>query len=308
MTGKNFLKRLLPVLFLIMPLGIAPVFSQPVGGLSALASAGDRFPCKRVIDFYRRAPEVYLGAMWKTFGARRRCWKRVLSLPKRATLQIYISNEVARKKGNASSYELLPQLSIREYNEKLESKDPATIRKVSRTMRRIRRFCDRNLKEGDRCLLALGLESQFTRKALGVLVDLAEQNGFRNEDTIHNPSSVAAYQARGSAGIIERHAGRGAARLFYDEREPAERVIITFDGIDPSFCSRRERTSLDRISPAEVRLVVDYHRNRARYIGAWCGVWQGLTADSRIAPDPRSRRFIVPRRSLKRWAIVFGYR
>jgi hypothetical protein len=271
--------------------------SQTTVGVSALASASPRFNCRPLLRYYRRQNEVYLGALWASFGRSRRCWKRVIALGKPTTLQIYATNENCRKKGNCFKGEFLPTVSVGELERRTLSGETRTGSQWVRLFRSIRSFCDGNLEGESRCLLALGLESQWSRKMTNKLVELAAFAGWSSEYVVTNPSINAGFQGRSRAGLRERHVT--TRKLFFPARDSG-REIITLDGVAASYVCNR--WAGDEISEEQLRESIRRNcRSKTRYFGLWCPEWQGLSGDSSVAPPPRSRKPSVNYRSLFRF-------
>jgi hypothetical protein len=279
-----------------------------VYGFAALASAGKGFDCAPMLNFYRKAPQVYHASMWQTFGKRRACWKKIFSLNKKVHFQVYISNEVCRKKGNCASYEVLPDLSVKELNLRLEKNDKAVLRFYKVKSEFIRNKLNLWKKAEDKIYLSPGLESLFTRLALKNLVSALEKGGWDRNEIIHNPSEVSNFRDAGDAGRLEWHNSNHTSGMRYERIaiEP-KKFNFTFDGADPDFCNGGRTGLSDRISEANLRRTADFYRNRARFVGFWCSNWQGLSGDSGSAPDPRNRKFVVDHRDFERFRLIARY-
>lgn len=271
---------------------------EAVYGLTMLASGHKEFPCEKMFTFYDAAPSIYHGTLWQTFGSNRLCWQRLFNDEKRVHLQFYLSNEVCRKKGNCAPYEFFPSLSVEEYNRALESSDPSVLEELREALAEILKFCEEEKKELDECLIAFGLEDQFTPEALLVLTKLAIQTGWQYEQIVHNPLGN---RDVGSSYALERH-----GRVLGETTLPPARLYHTFDGLYSDLCSG-EGPNIDPISEQELQLIGDYYRDKARFVGFWCPEWQGLTTDSAAAPLPRARFPHIDSHTLDSFRKLAGY-
>jgi len=276
-----------------------------IGG-AFLASGHKRFPCQKIMPLHKASPNAYHATMWQTFGpsntsAGNRCWRKYMKSmeSKPHTLQFYLSNEVCRRKGNCYKQELNSKLSVSEYNKKLCNGHRKTLKKVKKRMNQIKDFCGRYGNVNTNCLLAVGLESQFSECAAKKLVDTAIGEGWDRKKLIHNPVHNAPYLQTGGAYYYEQH----NTSLHFPSGIAQSRRIITLDGIDPNYCKDaqgREGIS-DRISAPDLQSWTDNNKNRVSYLGYWCSVQQGITGSTATSPDPRKRSPYVASRDINKF-------
>ena len=256
-------------------------------GVSFLAAMHEDFPCKRIRRMVDSSPRPYLGVLYGSFGDSTKCLERFISASgkKHHTLQFYLSNEVCRRKGNCYSQELEHDLTVSAYNKLVCKGRRGTISRIKKRMLDIRRFCDEKGSEKTRCLLAIGLESQFSRCAAQKLVVLAKESGWHKKEIVHNPVPGTNYQGDAGAYYVEYH-GRSLRSAY-----PPERTIATLDGIDPDFCrDKNGRQGIsNRITAQDMQRWTDSYKDRASYLGYWCSVHQGITGDSGTSPNPKER-------------------
>lgn len=193
-----------------------------------------------------------------------------------------MSNEVCRRKGNCFDHELASDLSVSEFNQQIIQKKKA-YKQAKKIARKSLKFCERYKKAGDKCLFAIGLESQYNEKAAKALVEMARSVGWPEASIVHNPVNISAFQGFAGAHYLEHH---GLKRVQF---APASRSIVTLDGVDPSFCNRGRPGIPNTVSKAELREWRNYYRNNASFIGYWCSVHQGIRGDSAVSPNPRAR-------------------
>lgn len=289
LTGTITKFLILSVLFS----GVAVAENAAIGG-AFLASGHVKFPCKRILPLHKASPVAYHATMWQTFGisntsAGNRCWRKIIETmgEKPLVLEFYISNEVCRRKGNCYSQELNHRLSVSQYNKKLCDGHRRTVRKVKRRMTEIKSFCGRYGKETTHCLLAIGLESQYSECAAKKLVSLAKGTGWGDHQIIHNPVGGAPYLKTAGAHYVEHH----NTGLHFPASLPTNRRIATLDGIDPDFCHDKQgREGIDnRMGETALQGWTDVNKTRTAYLGYWCSVHQGITGSTTSSPDPRKR-------------------
>jgi hypothetical protein len=280
-----------------------PCRGETTFGHAALASQARNFPQAALSQWDEAAPAIYHATLWGTFGADRAYIKSILRGDKPATLNVYVSNEVCRVKGNCARYELMPELSTAQLRHALERGDDYVIRQFSQKFRDIRNFCEVNRNEHTRCLLTLGLESIDSRRSLRVKVKAAIRAGWSLKQLVFNPKSTSPFRDVGSAWFLELHGGG-----LYSFRTSPGRSIISLDGTDPRFCNGGRPGIPNQISESQLRRWSDYYRNRTRYAGYWCSVWQGIGGgDSANSLEPRLRTPRVDGSDISRLLEIAGY-
>lgn len=245
-----------------------------------------------MIRWHRRIKgEVYHASLWRSFGDSKRCYKRLFALKQPVTLEIYLSNEAGRRNHTLEGADLIPWASVGIYNEMLES--GAARHYVKERALEIKTFCEAYRKPKDRCLLALGLESNFTRKAAQAVARAVKQAGWAYRETVYNPAFGS--QNPNVAYYHEHH--------FLQHPDTTDRrSIVSLDGNHLDIC--RGQSNFNKISSAELRYWLN--GNRVRYFGAWCPMWQGNGQRG-----SRAKRILTIQRSelsefLELWRSVYG--
>jgi hypothetical protein len=277
----------------VLLLAVQPVEAQTLGG-AFLASGNSRFPCSKVVKWHKRiGGEVYHATLWRSFGESKRCYKRLFALKQPVTLQFYLSNEAGRRNRTLESVDLLPALDVFTFNALLETGARAVISRVQSRAASIWAFCEAHTKQGDRCLLALGLESNFTKGAALAVAKAVKSAGWHYRDLVYNPAYF--YRGTDVTFYYEQHS-------LQQSPVSAKRTIISLDGNHFHKC--QGRSNYDQISTAELRYW--FNTNRVHYFGAWCFGWQGNGQCGR-----RSKRaFSVGKSELNQfleiWRSVYG--
>lgn len=293
-TTKRFSGKILAFLkasiIVLAFLGSIPsAFADANVGMAFLAAKNKRFPCDQLLEFYKGAPHPYLAILEGSFGSSSRCVRKFLKASKSRphTLQYYISNEVCRRKGNCErrgSYELMGSYSVSQYNKALEQKNRKVVKAVKKRAKKILRECRRNGSPNTKCLLAIGLESQFSERAAKALVQIAMSAGWQSEQIVHNPVHMAPYHGYAGAYYYESH----GVRHTKPTKDPS-RNIVTLDGDDPSFCNKGRPGISNQVSFSDLQRWTERHRKRTAYIAYWCSVHQGIVGDSGTSPKPHLR-------------------
>lgn len=283
-------------LIVLLLLSISSAKADTTIGGAFLASTSPKFPCERALSFYKKQPKIFHASLWQTFGVDRSCAERIFKLPQRVIMEWYVSNEVCRRKGNCYPYEVAPNYSVSEYNKALEQKKKGLTQKLYLKAKEIKDWCDAHKKPDDKCLLTIGLESQYTEKAAKSLIKIAKLAGWAQGELVHNPVGNAPYQGFAGGWWIESHG-------LHIPSSPASRRIVTLDGNNPAFCDPRGKDS-SGVSFPELRDWVKRARKSSTYAALWCGLHQGLNpgTSTQSAKHPRGRD-IVFTKAHRRWMV-----
>lgn len=270
-------------------------------GFAVLALQHDSTPCKPIVKYARKAPAPYLSFLLDSFGTSKACARAYTKAAAGKThfLQVYLSNEVCRRKGNCAPYEFLANLSVGEYNSRLERGDSRVITRVVKQARKAHQICEGVKNDRTKCLLAIGLESQYTEGAARAISEAAVSAGWPREALIHNPVNTGPYQGYGGAHYYESHG-------LHAPTKERSRGIVTLDGETPDLCPPGGATIGSRISNEGLQSWSRSYQARAAFIAAWCPAHQGLRADSSVAPKPRSRVLRLRARDFTTWLRVAG--
>ena len=294
------MKTLLVTIAIIWSLlSVVPVRAETNFGWALLAMQHKDFPCRPVDIYIKAAPHPYVSVLYGSFGTKTKCLKRFTSMSskKKHTIQFYMSNEVGRRKNNLASYEFLPNLSVGEYNKKLERNNRRVVKKVKRQSKAIKKLCSSISNTNTRCLIAIGLESQFSKGATKRLVNILKEE-WNVENIIHNPVEQAPHHGRSGANYYESHG------LFAVPRGPASKNIVSLDGATPDLCPGGGIIIGDRVSDAAMRGWAARYRRTTAYAGNWCPMHQGLRLDSGVLGHPRQRLPRVTNREFVKWNSI----
>jgi hypothetical protein len=276
---------------LVLLLWILPtIVSAQTFGFVMLASGNKHFPCATVLKFYAtKLTEIYHATLWAGFGKDNTCNKKIFALPKPVTMEFYLSNEACRRKGNCEAVDLLPWLNISAYNKALE--DGTARRPVKKRASEILAFCRQNKKEGDKCILSLGLESNYTKGAAQNVSKYVRAAGWKRGDLAYTPTWGCLDP---SIAYFHEHHG-----LYIDEDVPARRSIISVDGNTLDFCKQDGKSNYDKISSTELRNWLK--QSRVGYFAGWCPMWQGSgQSGSRL-----QRTYTIPRIELSEFLEIW---
>jgi hypothetical protein len=295
------MNKIILAIFVLLLSNIA-VAEEAKFGWAMLALQHKDFPCKKLDPYINKAPHPYVSVLWDTFGDSNKCLKRFLKKSKNKphTLQVYMSNEVCRRKGNCRSYEFLPKLSVGEYNKRLANGHKKTFKAVRKKATEIRKFCESTGNHNTNCLIAIGLESQFTKQATKALVNQVKLAGWADDKIIHNPVNVGPYHGLGGAYYYESHG------LWADLREGQERSIVSLDGTRPDLCGSSGEFSGDRVTDKDMQKWRDHYKTRTSFAALWCGPMQGLTTSTVAAKPARQRSLWVRSESINRYSELMG--
>jgi hypothetical protein len=209
-------------------------------------------------------------------------------------MQLYLSNEACRRNGTCERADLLPELNPWQYEQLLlgESNYPQKYEIVRRAGARVLKFCESVARPGFRCLIGLGLESNFSHEAARWLRWVLIFDGWERDQIVYNP--------------VDDRPDSGAVAYWHEHHElrsdvNAHRQIVTLDGWDSDLCSGG-KFGLHTTSAELVRrwlLGGNYG-----LFAAWCPGWQGLPA--RPGQLRAVRDFKLHSVDLRRWAKLFN--
>lgn len=252
--------------------------------------AGTKFPC---ISF-----------LWSTFGTRKAALKAFLKGNRNRphVVKVHATNEVCRRFGVCvPKADFLARMSVNTYNKKLASGNKKVKKKLRKLYREIKKTVEGLGNKNTRIVLSLGLESQYTKKAMQNLTAIAKEQ-YAEFNIVHNPVKNAPYHGRG---------GYPAIMLEFHGLQPnasETRYTTSDDGFRPDYCGD-EVGGINgvQLSDASVRFRYTKHSGRAFAIGCWCAAWQGLqSGDSSHIKPPRQRDIRASRRVLDRYIAVSG--
>lgn len=271
-------------------------YAETVTGGAFLATRSPHFPCRPVLRWYKKQNKIFHATLYQSsFGASDRCLRRIAALQQDVTLQLYLSNEACRRNRTCERGDLLPELSTFEYEQLLLGE----LWPVSQSQKRLKAvrdaassaltFCESVRRPGFRCLLALGLESNFNLEAARILRWMVIFDGWEREQIVFNPVA----DSPAAAGVSYWHE-------HHSLQSDSKRQIVTMDGNDTAgMCSGAE-FGLQRISAESVFRFL--RGETVAMFGAWCPGWQGQPKGG-----PRRLRDLVVRwNDLKRWRKLFN--
>ena len=257
-------------------------------GVSFLAAQHKDFPAKRAFNkVFCDIENPALAFLWGTFGIRTDIIKRFYRCAENGVLQVYISNEVGRRKNTLYKGEFKRRWSVHKYNQKLEKMSFLTKRAIHRRVRRIVRACEPHMQGGDVLLLCTGLEDNMTNKAARNLVEAIRE--ITPHEIVRNPVGNNPQQSRAGADYLELHDAKPGVVLH-------RAGVWSNDGVDIDY--GQPRPLPNHVSASSMRTALRQSRtiNGARYL--WIAEQQGLYGDSAHAGRPRSRRIRVTNQSL----------
>lgn len=238
------------------------------------AHAGKHFDCLSYLD--------------STFGTSKRALRAFLKNAKNRPhiIKVHASNEVSRRYNNMSIGDFMRGVSVADYNEKLASGHAKTKKQVINLYKRIRKEVSELGNSKTRLILSLGLESQYSKKAVQNLILYAMEAGFETKNLIHNPVKGAPYHDR---------AGYSDLILEYHGLQPSKGrpYTVSDDGFRPNYCGPEiGGISGVFLSDAAVQSRYTSHSSSAVAVSFWCAANQGLQRDSNASIKPPRQRTI----------------
>lgn len=157
-----FLITLIPIFFF----NISTARSQPAG-VSAYQIMSNRWTqeqCQYLNLALTYFEKPAIAVLWGSFGKNYSCLNSVVNLfGPDLTVIIAFSNEVGRRNRKLTKLDLLPKLSMIEYNKALHRRDRRAVRAIKN---RIKEILDYTLQHPEvNWMISIGLESNFDKRA-----------------------------------------------------------------------------------------------------------------------------------------------
>ena len=245
--------------------------------------------CKHVLRNYRGLDVKVLAFLWDSFGTDKtnlKRWYRVCD--EFSITQVYLSNEVDRRKNRTDKNNLLYTMNPGDFNRALENKDKPTMKAVRKRAKEIYDFHQQYGK--GKLKIALGLEHQMTQKALNNMA-AAVRKVAPGVELISNPVHVGPYTGKGDCDILEFH------RVTH-KSEPKGKYVAATDGYDicPDQCGRN--ISGDTINTSNLVKVIKKFR-KSEYFLLWHSSFNSLSADSQFVPPPSERESAISKSCIR---------
>lgn len=254
-------------------------------GISYIATLSEHFPCQQALSSFKGVEKPALAVLWGSFGNN---YENLLSLVaglQNPVLEIYLSNEVARRKNDMYSGDLLPGLSVNDYNSALVQKTPEVIQAVSGRVKEILTVLSK-ITSSIRPVLTLGLEDQFTRSAAKELIKIIRPAW--SYELCRNPvhiSETSRYFDKQYVDLIELHGDQNthfpepACSLYCNDGRGIE-----FPGgssVEPA------------MQPEILAAAVSDFESQGIIPLVWFPEAQGLTGNSGDNPPPARRKIDI---------------
>lgn len=252
-------------------------------GVSYLAAMHDKFPAQIALQAFPDIDNPTVAVLWGTFGKNKAFIKDFMTKFPKGTVQIYLSNEVARRKTMYKG-ELFRKVGVQGYNNKLVQMTPLTKLRIHRRIFAIKSLLEKHKKQHT-LILSLGLEDQFTNAATGKLLQCVKE--------------VWPYKtSRNPMGDTFPKLDYGPYFLDYGELHglspnlPQNRFGVYCNDGD-SIDLPDSNWQLSKIQPSDLSREIKRRRQFGGFGLAWWGEAQGLAGDSGSAVEPRKRNISI---------------
>ena len=253
-------------------------------GLCTFAVLHKKFPVMQAIKILSSSSKPVIAALFGTFGTSFGNLYEIMDTYPNLTVIMHMSNEVARRKGNMYRGELLRGYSVDKFNRALENKNKRVERAILRRVRRIKQKLDKKALPTHRLILSLGLEDQYSKRAVKRLIKLV-----RSEwpyEISRNPVDIRKTDmrfGRERIDLLELHSKAPVYR--------GEHIIWSNDGVDIDF---GQQTLVEpNVKASEMSRIIGGRRGDKGIHCLWFGESQGLDRNSKYARRPRGRNPII---------------
>jgi hypothetical protein len=256
--------------------------TKPVIGLAVLGFQGySAKHCQQVLKFYRRVDTKVIAFLYNSFGKRKaniKKWYKICD--DNSITQVYLSNEVDRRKSRKDTGSVLHRVKPDELNRLLADKDAKTLQAFAARAKEVYDFHQKHGKGELR--IAVGLEHQMTKRALNALIE-AVRTAAPGVTIVSNPvKSTSNFTGKGKADILEVH------EVLHEKVPATKRFVVTTDGYD--ICLSGCGKNIDRsLSNSEIRGAARKFKD-AEYFLFWHSQFNSLSGDSGHNPPPGKRK------------------
>ena len=156
-------------------------------GQAYYAIQNETFPCKEALQVYKDIKHHALSWLYGTFGDNWQCVDDfVYKLPGKKKMYIHFSNECCRRNRTCKKGELLKNMSVSEFNTKLENKNKKVLNEINKRIAKLNGKIAEYHTQGVEVILSTGLEDNYTRKAFKVMYNQIKNNSIA-DDVIQSP-------------------------------------------------------------------------------------------------------------------------
>jgi hypothetical protein len=253
------------------------LFGQPVGisAFQILSKHWTVSQCRTLVNYLKNTDSPATSILWGSFGSDLSCLNHIIKISKRSPkhwwVQIHLSNEAGRRNKRLTNLDLLPELSVLEYNRALEEKNENVIRAIIKQIKEIRKITDKN--QHITWNLSLGLESNFTRKAAKKIYKIVQFNW------PYDISYSSIFNDKLNGAVRELH-GYGSTKKL------GGNCIRNGDGT--SIINLESNGVGRNYSVHEIRKWYNKCRESACVCLFWANRWQGILSKKFIRPDRRN--------------------
>lgn len=199
--------------------------------------------CSTALRVFDNIETPALSMLWSTFGSDKRCLVKYLDrfTSRPHTLEIHITNNTCLRTRKCRRGEIVRDMSSRQYNRLLVTRDKDLMRSLRHRVREIVSFLKRYASPHTTIILTTGLEDDYSLKAYKVVFDILLKERRRLSFLIarnpnrRNPSIGIAP----GADLLELH---GLSPRFPEDF--AGRCIANNDGTDIAFPLSPNRTGI----------------------------------------------------------------
>lgn len=262
-------------------------------GLAEFGMLSPHWPCDLVREKEKGLTTLRKAVLWNSFGKETSCLKKDLDDPRMKLLELHLINEPCARNNQCGSYEFLYGIPPKEYDDKLKKRDPELIKKLEEYFQEPSQFLAANLKEGTSCYVSVGLESNVSSDAAGVMKGILEKH-FPKCKVVWNPVNKSRWAKPIEGTIFELHG---------TEASLSSPCIANLDGEDISFPDRP--SSMEKsIKSGDINTYLDKYKE-CDVTFLWIAELNGRGGDGPFI-DPRERRSFVTPRLLEELVAIAG--
>ncbi len=277
------IKLALTLSFFILFTNTTSSAGETKAGRSPYAIQNTNYSCESLLHSISSESNFRYSWLYNTFnnseGDGLECVKKLNSLGNTSYMQVHLINEVCQRNKNCGAYELLHGLNTKQYRIGLSNKDPEIINRVEAYIQKAAEEILPTLKPNITCAVSTGLESNLSREAALVILEITKKHFGDRCKLVWNPVGNNKF---GIAPI---------ENTIHELHGPHPKIkppcISNLDGIDIDLPHRKSFNRLGAISLKETaKYLKDYNKCEASFV--WIAEDNCLQKGNFIDPRKRS--------------------
>lgn len=247
-----------------------------------------------VINALKKQPTPILAILWSSFGRGKKNLRQWYSATNgKGILQVYLSNEVDRRKTRKDIFNLAYDLDPAQFNRRLEGNDKQLIRAITIRTKKLLNFHNK-FGRGQKLRIVCGLEHQMSQKAAQRYIEHVRDVVENQAEIGINPVGPGGshFKGIGQADFLEIH------EVTKKQNPGNIRYIAATDGYDICHEARDGKRLVDQIISQNHLAQVIQKFSNCEYFLLWDPMFNSLNGDSGASLPPSERKSAIEKRCI----------